>query len=80
MGQEEFVRGIRKSVQLMYQRIPLYLYKFSYVGSEGGSYTGGVGHHEETRYIFYFGAENCEEDKLVRDRTVTLWTNFAATG
>ncbi|KAK9888319.1 hypothetical protein WA026_000578 [Henosepilachna vigintioctopunctata] len=86
-----FTRPIHKSASLMAKHIPLYYYYFSYEGilSRDGlpedskhKEIRGVGHLEETFYIFNKegNISKLKTDYLVRERMLKLWTNFAKYG
>ncbi|XP_025832526.1 uncharacterized protein LOC108735541 [Agrilus planipennis] len=83
MTQHYFVRGIRKTVgEFAKSSAPLYFYKFTYVTKE--NYTkgvnGGAGHAEEGKYTWHSTTLANENDIRMKDRMVTLWTNFAIYG
>ncbi|XP_028157366.1 juvenile hormone esterase-like [Ostrinia furnacalis] len=59
---------------------PVYQYMFSYVGDSGDE---GAGHGADGKYLYQTGdpsVQLTEDDKLVADRMVTMWTNFVKYG
>ncbi|KAF2902746.1 hypothetical protein ILUMI_03436 [Ignelater luminosus] len=84
MSQELFVRGIIKTMELLYENLTMFFYRFSYNGSRPSGHIGGVAHFEEMQYLWYLRRPNVstvetDTDMLIRKRMVTLWTNFANT-
>nr|UYG55611.1 esterase 2 [Geocoris pallidipennis] len=73
-----------------YPRAPTYLYSFNYLGhltkfgyGEEVDYPfpGGVAHSDDLVYLFPMDSGNLTEDEMViADIMVKLWTNFATTG
>ncbi|GLV41183.1 uncharacterized protein CBL_04707 [Carabus blaptoides fortunei] len=77
---EYFVRGIRKSIELMRQYSTVYAYKFMYLATNHTSPLA-TGHGAELRYLFYIdGLETSTKDKLTRKRMVRMWSNFVKYG
>lgn len=61
----------------------VYKYMFSYIGGSPFSNMTGAGaiHTEELKYLFETTYSlNTEEQKLIRDRMVTMWANFVKFG
>ncbi|KAF2902749.1 hypothetical protein ILUMI_03439 [Ignelater luminosus] len=85
MSQQLFVRGIIKTMEFLYEKLNMFVYRFSYIGSRTRGYIGGVGHFGEMQYLWVLREANdstveTESDMLIRKRMVTMWTNFATTG
>ncbi|KAJ8920377.1 hypothetical protein NQ315_005243 [Exocentrus adspersus] len=80
-------RPVRRTVLNQSKFVPVYYYKFSYVGLLGSpqnrSIPGeGVGHGEEIPYLFRTNdtVASSEADILTRARMVKMWTNFVKFG
>nr|WCC58195.1 carboxylesterase [Pharsalia antennata] len=85
-----FYRPIIESARLHSRSAPTFMYCFSYEGMLGRKTLGypridyykGVVHTEEMAYIWFrnYLPEPNRPDKLIRDRMVRMWANFAKTG
>ncbi|XP_073947465.1 juvenile hormone esterase-like [Choristoneura fumiferana] len=86
----DFIGGVYVSAVLLAKSIPVYLYEFSYDGklnylkTKLGIKSPGACHGDDGGYIMssaLLPVDNISEtDKLVRDRMVAMFTNFAKYG
>nr|AND78201.1 juvenile hormone esterase [Coccinella septempunctata] len=88
LSQDNFLRPLWKTAELMNRYIPLYFYYFKYESDlgryglpSGREYPGirGVSHEEEVHFIFNKLKDYSKNrtDYVVREWMLTLWTNFA---
>ncbi|CAG9856745.1 unnamed protein product [Phyllotreta striolata] len=79
----QFERPIHEAIRLYSQKTKVYAYRFSYQGPLWGRTNrtvDGVGHTEDLGYLFDLGFKGSDQDYLVRNRMVRMWTNFVKTG
>ncbi|KAL1490878.1 hypothetical protein ABEB36_011560 [Hypothenemus hampei] len=89
---DQFVRPVIETVQLLSKRVPVYFYVYDYEGTLGKQFLKlfsvdderikGVAHATELLYMFQMKFKEIDrfrnaEEVLVSRRLVTLWTNFA---
>lgn len=84
----DFVAGIWIATKFMADRIPVYMYENSYNGDVNfvkrtfGVEGKGCFHGDDSSYVLKIPKldPKTNADKLIRDRLVMMWTNFAKSG
>ncbi|KAF7284767.1 hypothetical protein GWI33_021635 [Rhynchophorus ferrugineus] len=85
-SEDRFVRTTYKQAVLQSKYVPVYLYRFSFVGTPSSIHisipgAGKVGHGADVPFFFNVSRVplKTEQDFITRQRLVTLWSNFIKT-